>query len=228
MQGVFLRQPGGSSVLTQLGHLFEETPAQLRSACERAAAAEAAAAPAQAGAPPADDKATSTAGNSAAGGLPAEQTSAAADAVGLDAASNGQAGAAADGRAAVGSRPASELNVVREGSMELDYGTDDGGAPQLQAHKSRSLDPFHAHQSLVACSFLWAMHEGLSNQSRLCVTCSWSRTCDSKTAAAQMQYSPRWRWGRSPARRGVPACAPISGPTAAAWSAPTSSPPSGL
>jgi hypothetical protein len=123
---VFLRQPSGSSVLTQLGHLFEETPAQLRGACERAAAAEAAAAPAQAAAPPAEAKATSTA---AAADLPAEQVAAAADTVRLDTDVNGQSTAAANGSAAAALRPASELNVVREGSMELDYGTDDGGPP---------------------------------------------------------------------------------------------------
>ena len=132
MQGVFLRQPGGSSVLTQLGHLFEETPAQLRSASERAAAAaEAAAAPAQAAAPPAENNTTSTPGNPTAADLPAEQPAAAAHAVWVDRASNGQMGAAADGAAAAGTRPASELNIVREGSMELDYGTDDGEPPQM-------------------------------------------------------------------------------------------------
>ena len=39
--------------------------------------------------------------------------------------------------------------------------------------------------------------------------------------------APQRRWDRSPARKGAPACGPTSGPTAAVWWAPTSSPPLG-
>ncbi len=51
--------------------------------------------------------------------------------------------------------------------------------------------------------------------------------CDSNNAAAAVQRSPQRRWGRSPAQRAAPVCAPTSGPTAAVWWAPTSSPPLG-
>jgi hypothetical protein len=130
LQGVFLRQPGGASVLTQLGHLFDETPAQLRSACERAAAAQAAAAPEQPDSSPAAKAAATAAVDSAKGDLPPQQEAAVAGRVAPDSSSNGQTGAATEQPAAAELRPKSELNVVREGSMELDYGSDDGEAHQ--------------------------------------------------------------------------------------------------
>lgn len=111
-------------MLTQLGHLFDETPAQLRTACERAAAldcsAQATGASSRQGQIErgADDHIQAPAATGAAdgGGTP-------------EPASNGGHGtAAAEPAAAVApaARPASDLNVVREGSIELDYGSDDG------------------------------------------------------------------------------------------------------
>ena len=113
-------------MLTQLGHLFDETPAQLRSACKRAAAAEAAAVPAQPAAAPASDAADIVADSSAAKDPPAEQPAAAAATKAVDSSSDGQRSAITEGQVTAEPRLASELNVVREGSMELDYGTDDG------------------------------------------------------------------------------------------------------
>lgn len=137
LQGVFLRKPGGASVLTQLGHLFDETPAQLRSACERAAAAQASGAPAQA---PAASAGSNGAGCAANGSAPEQAAAnqwaepatkpaaagAAADSAQSRTDSMRQSAAAAAQPQAATARSASELLVVREGSMELDYGSDYG------------------------------------------------------------------------------------------------------
>ena len=164
-------------MLTQLGHLFEETPAQLRSACERAAAAEAAAAPARAATPPAENNATSTANDPAAADLPADPVAAAVDAVGLDRADNGHSGAMPEGVAAAGPRPASELNVVREGSMELDYGTDGGECCQMHGG-AWTWKP--QHLVIVGCTSSFASScnlklcqgmQGMFDQPQVSMTC---------------------------------------------------------
>lgn len=144
-KGVFLRKPGGPSVLTQLGHLFDETPAQLRSACERAAATDSIAQAAAASSTPASAQAAGAVSRqeqTEAGGHDRVQAPAAKGSAGgggnSEPTSNGghsRAEAGADSAAAAAAAraggPASELNVVREGSIELDYGSDDEPAVVL-------------------------------------------------------------------------------------------------
>ena len=131
-----MRRPGGDSVLTQLAGVFDETPAQLRSRAGPPAAQAAgavamplpAAAPQAAGSP---QMAVNGAGSvPLAPAEPAEQqrqpevSSAEAAAASMGAA----IGAPAKGPAGA----ASELNRVREGSVEMDFGDDEedsGGSP---------------------------------------------------------------------------------------------------
>lgn len=164
-QGVFLRKVGGPSVLTQLGHLFDETPAQLRGACERAVAVNgrpqadaAGAAPAGTQAPAAASSPADAEGGAAPGQAPPTRSAAGAagGASAPEAASNGKHSTAVAepvvepvAAAAPGSRPVSELNVVREGSIELDYGSDDGESfhsiRSIQCTISGNLGPYSSH-----------------------------------------------------------------------------------